>query len=35
MQGLSIQNRVQMFWIPSHCGIIGNEEADAQMVWRE
>jgi hypothetical protein len=27
-QGLSIQNRVQLFWVPCHCGIIGNEEAD-------
>jgi hypothetical protein len=29
LQGLSIPNRVQMFWVPGHCGmIIGNEEAD-------
>jgi ribonuclease HI len=29
LQGLSIQNRVQPFWISGHCGIIGNEEEDA------
>jgi hypothetical protein len=28
LQGLSIYNRVQLFWVHSHCGIIGNEEAD-------
>jgi hypothetical protein len=28
LQGLSIQNRVQLFWVPGQCGIIGNEEAD-------
>jgi ribonuclease HI len=27
LQGLSIQNTVQLFWVPGHCGIIGNEEA--------
>jgi hypothetical protein len=27
LQGPSIHNRVQLFWIPGHCGIIGNEEA--------
>jgi ribonuclease HI len=27
-QGLSIHNRVQLFWVPGRCGIIGNEEAD-------
>jgi hypothetical protein len=32
LQGLSFQNRVKLFWVPGHCGIIGNEEADA-MVW--
>jgi ribonuclease HI len=26
LQGLSIHNRVQLFWVPGHCGIIGNEE---------
>jgi hypothetical protein len=28
LQGLSIYNRVQLFWVPGHCGIIGNKEAD-------
>jgi hypothetical protein len=28
LQGLSIHNMVQLFWVPGHCGIIGNEEAD-------
>jgi ribonuclease HI len=28
LQGLSIHNRVQLFWVPDHCGIIGNEKAD-------
>jgi ribonuclease HI len=28
LQGLSIPNRVQLFWITGHCGIIGNEKAD-------
>jgi ribonuclease HI len=28
LQGLSIQNRVQLFWVPGHCGIIGNEKVD-------
>jgi hypothetical protein len=26
LQGLSIHNRVQLFWVPGHCGIIGNKE---------
>jgi ribonuclease HI len=29
LQGLSIHNRVQLFWVPGHCGLIGNEEADS------
>jgi hypothetical protein len=29
LQGLFIHNRVQLFWVPGHCGIIGNEE----IVW--
>jgi ribonuclease HI len=28
LQGLSIHNRFQLFWVPDHCGIIGNEKAD-------
>jgi ribonuclease HI len=28
LQGFSIHNRVQLFWVPGHCGIIENEEAD-------
>jgi hypothetical protein len=28
LQRLSIHNRVQLFWVPCHCIIIGNEEAD-------
>jgi hypothetical protein len=28
LQELSIQNRIQLFWVPGHCGKIGNEEAD-------
>jgi hypothetical protein len=28
LQGPSIHNGVQLFWLPGHCGIIGNEEAD-------
>jgi hypothetical protein len=28
LQGLSFHNVVQLFWVPGHCGIIGNEKAD-------
>jgi hypothetical protein len=28
LKGLSIHNRVQLFWVLGHCGIIGNEETD-------
>jgi hypothetical protein len=28
LQGLSIHNRIQLFWVPGHCGIIANEEVD-------
>jgi ribonuclease HI len=28
LRELFIHNGVQMFWVPSHCGIIENEEAD-------
>jgi hypothetical protein len=28
LQGLSLHKRAQLFWVPGHCGIIGNEEAD-------
>jgi hypothetical protein len=28
LQGLSVHKRVQLFWVPGHCGIIGNKEAD-------
>jgi ribonuclease HI len=28
LQVLFIHNRVQLFWVPGHCGIIGNEAAD-------
>jgi ribonuclease HI len=28
LQRLSIHNRVQLFWVPGHCGIIENEKAD-------
>jgi hypothetical protein len=26
--GTFFQNRVQLFWVPGHCGIIGSEEAE-------
>jgi ribonuclease HI len=29
LQGLSIHNKVQLFWVPGHCGITGNEETDS------
>jgi hypothetical protein len=32
-QGLSIQNRVQLFWVSGHCGIIGNKEAESLAGW--
>jgi hypothetical protein len=32
LQGLFIHNRVQMFWVPDHCGIIWNEVADG-LTW--
>jgi ribonuclease HI len=28
LQGLSIHNRVQLFWVHGHCGIIEIEKAD-------
>jgi hypothetical protein len=28
LQGLYIHNRVQLFWVPGYCGMIGNEEED-------
>jgi ribonuclease HI len=28
LQGLSIHNTVQQFWVPGHCGTTGNEETD-------
>jgi hypothetical protein len=28
LQGLSIHNEVQLFWVPGHCDIIRNKEAD-------
>jgi hypothetical protein len=28
LQGLSIHNRVELFWVSGHCGFIGNDEAD-------
>jgi ribonuclease HI len=31
LQGLFTHSRVQLFWIPGHCGIIGNEEADGLL----
>jgi hypothetical protein len=29
LQELSINNRIQLFWVPGHYGIIGNEEPDS------
>jgi ribonuclease HI len=29
LHGLFIHNWVQLFWVPGHCGVIGNEEADS------
>jgi ribonuclease HI len=29
LQELNIHNGVQLFWVPGHCGIIENEEADS------
>jgi hypothetical protein len=29
LQGLSVHNRNQLFWVPGHCGIIGNKETDS------
>jgi hypothetical protein len=28
LHGLSIHNGVQLFWVPGHCAMIGNEEVD-------
>jgi hypothetical protein len=28
LQELSLSNRVRLVWVPGHCGIHGNEEAD-------
>jgi ribonuclease HI len=28
LHGLSIHNRVQLLWVPGHCGIIGSEKTD-------
>jgi hypothetical protein len=29
LQELALSNRVRLVWVPGHCGIYGNEEADA------
>jgi ribonuclease HI len=29
LQELALSNRVRLVWVPGHCGIHGNEEADA------
>jgi ribonuclease HI len=34
LPGLSIHNRVQLFWVPGHCGVIGNEKADGLVQLR-
>jgi hypothetical protein len=29
LQELALSNKVRLVWVPGHCGIHGNEEADA------
>jgi hypothetical protein len=29
LQELTLSNRFRLMWVPGHCGIHGNEEADA------
>jgi hypothetical protein len=31
LQELTLSNRVRLVWVPGHCGIHGNEEADALL----